>query len=779
MLLIAFACAAVFTAAAGARRGASALTRLQDRTLAATAAVYANSPDFDFGRIGAIPGVEAIGTFVVTYGIALQSLPDATIAFPPADAAEMRTIEKPVVLKGRVPDPKRADEAVVTPNFVARHHKDVGDSVLLRLPTPAQVVNGDATDHSLLAGPRIVLHIVGVVRSPWLAADAPSGSGTLIPSAGLTASYRANLVGRGAGAEYINAIVRLRGGEASIASFRSAAARVFPKIQVVDLVSDQRQTQQASAFEAGCLLAVGLAALIASAFLVGAAVVRFTIASANELETLRALGMTPLQVMSAAAAAPFIAGVTGAVIGAIGAVAASTWFPIGTASYVEPAPGVSVDWVVLAPGVVGTILAVAAIATAAAWRATRTARRAPVSRPSSLARAAGRIGLPVPIVVGIRFALEAGRGRRAVPVRPALVGTVAGVLGILSSLMFANAVSNAASNPERFGQTFQLVGYVGLNSEDFGLTQPIYDLLSKNRLVAAIGDAKIGVATARGGDTSVALYGSTSVVNELPVVLTAGRLPQTPNEVVLAPRSASALKAGIGDTVTLAGDRASRKLVVLGLGFVPQGPHNTYADGGIVTAAGYQSLFAGFQYHETLVALQRGVDPTAAADVLVSQVLKAIPEAQGFAFDFAQKPAQVAQIRQVRVLPLVLGAFLALLALGAVGHALATAVRRRAADLAVLRALGMTPGQGIGVVATQATVLAACGLLFGVPLGIAAGRSLWRVVADATPLQYTPPAALQTLAVLGPATLVAAAVLASWPGLRVVRLRVAQLLRAE
>jgi ABC-type lipoprotein release transport system permease subunit len=212
---------------------------------------------------------------------------------------------------------------------------------------------------------------------------------------------------------------------------------------------------------------------------------------------------------------------------------------------------------------------------------------------------------------------------------------------------------------------------------------------------------------------------------------------------------------------------------------VPQGPHNTYADGGIVTAAGYQSLFAGFQYHETLVALQRGVDPTAAADVLVSQVLKAIPEAQGFAFDFAQKPAQVAQIRQVRVLPLVLGAFLALLALGAVGHALATAVRRRAADLAVLRALGMTPGQGIGVVATQATVLAACGLLFGVPLGIAAGRSLWRVVADATPLQYTPPAALQTLAVLGPATLVAAAVLASWPGLRVVRLRVAQLLRAE
>ncbi len=40
-------------------------------------------------------------------------------------------------------------------------------------------------------------------------------------------------------------------------------------------------------------------------------------------------------------------------------------------------------------------------------------------------------------------------------------------------------------------------------------------------------------------------------------------------------------------------------------------------------------------------------------------------------------PTEVAEIRQVRILPIVLGIFLALLAVGAVGHALATAVRRR------------------------------------------------------------------------------------------------------
>ena len=44
-------------------------------------------------------------------------------------------------------------------------------------------------------------------------------------------------------------------------------------------------------------------------------------------------------------------------------------------------------------------------------------------------------------------------------------------------------------------------------------------------------------------------------------------------------------------------------------------------------------------------------------------------------------------------LPLALSAFLAVLAVGAVGHALSIAVRRRRHELAVLRALGLTRRQ--------------------------------------------------------------------------------------
>lgn len=780
-LLVAIASGTVMAALAGARREASALTRLQDRTLPATATVYANDPKFDWGSIRALPEVEALATFVVTYGTALEGFPDGAVGFPPADDAATRTIERPVVLAGRVFDPARADEAVVTRGFAENYHMGVGDTVVLRLPTPQQVANGEATDRWRLAGPRVTLHIVGVVRSPWMAPDAPNSDGMLLPSPGLTARYRANLVGGGAGAEYINAIVRLRGGEATVAAFRQDVAKATGRsdVEVVNLPDQQREAQRASAFEARCLLAFGGAALIAALFLVGPAIVRYTAASAAELQTMRALGMTPRQAVAAAAAGVACAGVAGAVIGSAGAIVASQWFPLGTAALLESSPGLSLDWTVLGPGLACVMLLVPGAAAVSGWLARGTSRPTATSRRSGVASAAARAGLPVPVVIGSRFALEPGRGRTSVPVRPALIGAVAGVLGILAAFTFARGVSDAASKPERFGQTFQLISYLGLSDEDFGPASPVYSVLAKSPDVIALNDAKLAVATGQGGSTSVALYSNTPVGTGTPIVITSGRRPESVDDVVLAPRSASALHARTGDAVTLTGTRGAIELVVSGIGFVPEGPHNTYADGGWVTPAGYDRLFTGFQYHEALVTLRHGADPTAAAAALVKEVTTAIPQAQGFALDVANEPTQVAEIRQVRVLPSLLGFFLALLAVGAVGHALATSVRRRRQDLAVLRALGMTRRQCRWVVVTQATVLAVVGLIFGVPLGLALGRSVWRAVADYTPLQYAPPMAVWALALIAPAALLLSNLLAALPGHRAARLRIAHILRAE
>jgi ABC-type lipoprotein release transport system permease subunit len=91
----------------------------------------------------------------------------------------------------------------------------------------------------------------------------------------------------------------------------------------------------------------------------------------------------------------------------------------------------------------------------------------------------------------------------------------------------------------------------------------------------------------------------------------------------------------------------------------------------------------------------------------------------------------------------------------------------------------MTRWQCRGVVVTQASVLAVVGLAFGVPVGIALARVLWRHVATTTPLDYHPPLAVWALALVVPLALVLANLLAAWPGHRAARLRVGQTLRTE
>ena len=131
------------------------------------------------------------------------------------------------------------------------------------------------------------------------------------------------------------------------------------------------------------------------------------------------------------------------------------------------------------------------------------------------------------------------------------------------------------------------------------------------------------------------------------------------------------------------------------------------------------------------------------------------------------------------VLPLALSAFLAVLAVGAVGHALSIAVRRRRHELAVLRALGLTRRQSRLVIVTQATLLAFIGLAAGIPLGLALGRTLWHAAADLTPVAYVSPVAVWALLLIPPAALVAANLLAAWPARRAARLRTGEILRTE
>jgi predicted lysophospholipase L1 biosynthesis ABC-type transport system permease subunit len=258
-------------------------------------------------------------------------------------------------------------------------------------------------------------------------------------------------------------------------------------------------------------------------------------------------------------------------------------------------------------------------------------------------------------------------------------------------------------------------------------------------------------------------------------------MPTTRNEIALAQNTARQLHAVTGSTIRLAGGSAPKAVKVTGIAFVPSGPHNGYADGAWLTPAGYDRIFAGarysFKFHIATVSLRPGANVRAAARRLNA----AAAINGGGAFTFAPPPAQpeVQQIKELDVLPLTLAAFLAVLAFAAVGHTLSIAVNRRRHELAVLRALGMTRLQTRMVIATQVSVLALVGLVLGVPLGLALGRGIWRVVAGFTPLAYHPPVAVWPLLLIGPIALLGANALAALPGRHAARLRTGQVLRTE
>jgi ABC-type lipoprotein release transport system permease subunit len=783
-LLVALASAAVMASVAGARRSASAIERMHDRTKPATVAVYSNTPDFPWEQVRHLPDVEAMHLFLLDYTYSFKGLPHEVLGFPPVDDAVLHDIETPVVFEGRMWNPDRADEVVITRNLARTQHKKVGDKVTLQLPTIQEMQEQEPSGpDGSFTGPHIETTIVGVIGSPWFSDD-PGGPGYVFVSPAVVAQYRENTVGPGSNPKnlfnFVSAIVRLRHGEADLPRFQAAVSRIQPDLDLefTNTADLYRQAQRQIIFQSRCLLAFGGAAFLAALFLIGQAVARYTAASVVELRALRAMGVTSGQGIAASATGPAIAGVLGALAGAGGAFVASGMFPLGTAEIVEPSPGRSADWTVFGPGIAAVVLLVAVGAACAAKFALAAADRDQRTRRSALATAAARSGLPVPLVVGTRFAFEAGRGPTAVPIRPALIGAVGGVLGVLAAFTFSQGVSDAVSHPERFGQTAQLDTYLGTNDEDFVPADQIVAAVTDHPDVTGVNDARQSVASDPEHTGTIVLY-SHAAQKPLPVALMRGRMPVTPDEVALAPVSLKLLKASVGDTVTLVGNKSTRRQLVTGSVLLPGGPRNSYSEGGFLTTEGYDALFTGFKFHMLQLSLRPGADVDATNAALSKAVTKAVPEAAGFSFEPAEVPFEVAELKDVRRLPLFLGVFLAVLAVGAVGHALATAVRRRSRDVAVLRALGMTQRQSRVLIVTQATALVAVGLLFGVPLGLAVGRTVWRVVADDLPTQYVTPWAAWAMLLVAPVALLLANVLAAVPGRRAARMHVAQILRAE
>ena len=75
---------------------------------------------------------------------------------------------------------------------------------------------------------------------------------------------------------------------------------------------------------------------------------------------------------------------------------------------------------------------------------------------SAVARAAAAAGLPAAAVVGTRNAFEPGSGVRAVPVRSALLGSVAAVIAVVTAVVFSASLGGLTAHPARYGWDWDL-----------------------------------------------------------------------------------------------------------------------------------------------------------------------------------------------------------------------------------------------------------------------------------------------------------------------------------
>ena len=194
-----------------------------------------------------------------------------------------------------------------------------------------------------------------------------------------------------------------------------------------------------------------------------------------------------------------------------------------------------------------------------------------------------------------------------------------------------------------------------------------------------------------------------------------------PDEVVLGPKLADALGVGVGDDVELAlADGGVRALEVVGLGIGSTMGQEGFGNGALVTPDALEGAAVTGMFDELLVRAAPGADVDGlVADLAVEHELST-----------PAPPATVQDVLDLDRIPDLLAAYLAFVALAALANGLAVVVRRRSRDLAILRAIGLTPRQIVGAVLSAALATAAIGLVVGVPVGLGLGRLIWWLVAD-------------------------------------------------
>jgi ABC-type lipoprotein release transport system permease subunit len=788
-LAMAVTCGVALAGAAGARRTASSYPRLLRAVSEQDAEVALPAPDGMTFNERRNPRLDAIDRFpqvaasarlyqLVSFdGDRLTASSNEQDLNALADGYGSR-VGRPLLRSGRMPDPRRLDEALVDPRFAADHHLRVGSrfSVVTLDSNRFDEVNDSPPDYH---GPRQV-NVLTITGIGQIARDI--NPTTVLEDQPRVYVTQAFLDARAASLSNVGTAVKLRPG-ADVGDFQAAVNR-YARAQHIDpravyFTAERDHTvaaERAARPEAFALALFALIVALAAFVVIGQALSRQVFIDGTDSPLLSSMGMTRHQRFALALSRVAVVTLVGA-IGAVGvAIALSPLFPIGPARATEPTPGLAVDGPALAIGFVVVLAVFLGRGALPAWRQARagwSSLTAPLGRdrPSALARLLARSGAGATSVVGVQMAFEPGRGRTSVPVRSALVTTTLAVVAVVAVTIFAGNLDQLVRTPASYGWSWTASTGFGFDPVPAVATQR---LLSDRSLSAVGGGNYLDLHLGRLDVPAVTVD---VLKGRLEPELLAGHAPHGDHDLVLGTQTMRAAGLHLGQLVKvqLNGSPATMRIVGravfprLGAGiFTP----TDLGQGAMLTDAAARKAGVDAadpsdprsRYSVYLLQAAPGTSLTELRTQLNGQLAGTVPMCPGrFCVMGPQPPGDVVAYGRVRTTSLVLIALLGLIAAASLVHALVTSARRRQPDIAVLKMLGFERRQVAALACWQGLALTAAALLVGMPIGLILGRWSWIAFADQVGVASSATIPWVAILVIVPLTLALAVVVSVLP----------------
>lgn len=438
--------------------------------------------------------------------------------------------------------------------------------------------------------------------------------------------------------------------------------------------------------ESVALGAFGALAALVALVLSAQAISRQLRVGDDDRRVMRALGASPAVSMGEGFIGVLIAVVLGSLLAAGVAVVLSPLAPLGPVRPVYPDGGISFDWTVLGLGVAGLLVGLGAAALVMSVRGAPnradTRRRVP-ARTSSIARAGAATGMPVAGVVGLLFALESPRGRTAVPVRSALLGTVVAVVMVVATLTFASGLNTLVSHPSLYGWNWTYI----LNPSDDVPPQTVA-ALDHDPDVAAWAGANLANAQIDGQSFPILL---SSIKAELSPPILSGHGLNSEGQIVLGAATMAVLHKQVGDTVLISYGTPENapvyvpptRLKIVGTATLPAVGYTSFIDDhtsmgtGALVPVGIEPPAFQRVLHNTdqnfngpgmvFVRMRPGISAAAGRENMqrlarsANKLFAADPRGQGntVAVVGVQRPAQIVNYRNVGSTPVILAVGLA------------------------------------------------------------------------------------------------------------------------